>query len=139
MFRSKTVNLCFIDYMSFWTVIHYTQEGSYTDVLTMLHFLAWFYILGLIVTWKKLATDQYNFTLFSPPIDSENGDCLLHGFLHKLGGPFQSVWTKKYFFLYPNRLEYRGEQAVSEYHFFFFFFFTTITLPLVNPYFQRSC
>eukprot|EP00111_Clytia_hemisphaerica_P013800 TCONS_00040616-protein len=46
-------------------------------------------------------------------INAQNGDCLLHGFLHKLGGPFQSVWTKKYFFLYPNRLEYRGEQAVS--------------------------
>lgn len=47
-------------------------------------------------------------------LDSQNSDCLLHGFLHKLGGPFQSVWTKKYFFLYPNRLEYRGEQAVSD-------------------------
>jgi len=45
---------------------------------------------------------------------AQNGDCLLHGYLHKLGGPFQSVWTKKYFFLYPNRLEYRGEQSNSQ-------------------------
>lgn len=44
----------------------------------------------------------------------QNGDCLLNGYLHKLGGPFQSVWTKKYFFLYPNRLEYRGEQTNSQ-------------------------
>ncbi|XP_065663895.1 G protein-coupled receptor kinase 3 isoform X2 [Hydra vulgaris] len=44
----------------------------------------------------------------------QNGDCLLHGYLYKLGGPFLSVWTKKYFFLYPNRLEYRGEQWHSQ-------------------------
>ena len=46
-------------------------------------------------------------------LDAQNGDCLLHGYLHKLGGPFLSVWQKKYFFLYPNRLEYRGEQSVN--------------------------
>lgn len=51
-------------------------------------------------------------------LDAQNGDCLLHGYLHKLGGPFQSVWTKKYFFLYPNRLEYRGEQSVGFYFIF---------------------
>jgi len=61
--------------------------------------------------------------------DAQNGDCLLHGFLHKLGGPFQSVWTKKYFFLYPNRLEYRGEQAVSV---MFFFCFLRFHLVLID-------
>lgn len=45
---------------------------------------------------------------------AENGDCLLHGYLYKLGGPFQSVWQKKYFFLYPNRLEYMDNTAAAQ-------------------------
>ena len=43
---------------------------------------------------------------------TESSDCLLHGFLNKLGGPFQSQWQRKYFYLFPNRIEWRGEQMV---------------------------
>jgi len=46
-----------------------------------------------------------------PDLHKQHGDCKLHGYLYKLGGPFQSVWQKKYFFLFPNRLEYRSDTA----------------------------
>ncbi|XP_065054623.1 G protein-coupled receptor kinase 3-like [Rhopilema esculentum] len=45
---------------------------------------------------------------------TESSDCLLHGFLNKLGGPFQSQWQRKYFYLFPNRIEWRGEQLNSQ-------------------------
>jgi len=45
---------------------------------------------------------------------TESSDCLLHGYLYKLGGPFQSQWQKKYFYLFPNRIEWRGEQTNSQ-------------------------
>eukprot|EP00794_Sanderia_malayensis_P014404 gene14404-15904_t len=44
---------------------------------------------------------------------TESSDCLLHGFLSRLGGPFQSQWQRKYFYLFPNRIEWRGEQVSS--------------------------
>ncbi|KAK2574055.1 Beta-adrenergic receptor kinase 2 [Acropora cervicornis] len=42
---------------------------------------------------------------------AEDGDHLLEGYLYKLGGTLMSNWTRKYFHLFPNRLEWRGEQA----------------------------
>ncbi|XP_036027700.1 beta-adrenergic receptor kinase 2 isoform X2 [Onychomys torridus] len=36
-------------------------------------------------------------------------DCILHGFMLKLGNPFLTQWQRRYFYLFPNRLEWRGE------------------------------
>ena len=36
-------------------------------------------------------------------------DCIMHGYIYKLGGPFNSQWQRKYFYLFPNRIE-----AISE-------------------------
>uniref|UniRef100_A0A8C9P7B0 G protein-coupled receptor kinase n=1 Tax=Spermophilus dauricus TaxID=99837 RepID=A0A8C9P7B0_SPEDA len=36
-------------------------------------------------------------------------DCLLHGYMLKLGNPFLTQWQRRYFYLFPNRLEWRGE------------------------------
>ena len=44
-----------------------------------------------------------------------SGDCILQGYLLKLGGPFLTQWQKKYFHLFPNRLEWRTEPNVSIY------------------------
>nr|AFK83792.1 rhodopsin kinase [Mnemiopsis leidyi] len=40
-----------------------------------------------------------------------SGDCILQGYLLKLGGPFLTQWQKKYFHLFPNRLEWRAEPS----------------------------
>ena len=49
-------------------------------------------------------------TFFSSLV-AEDGDHLLEGYLYKLGGTLMSNWPRKYFHLFPNRLEWRGEQA----------------------------
>ncbi|XP_013373419.1 PREDICTED: beta-adrenergic receptor kinase 2 isoform X3 [Chinchilla lanigera] len=36
-------------------------------------------------------------------------DCILHGHMLKLGNPFLTQWQRRYFYLFPNRLEWRGE------------------------------
>lgn len=36
-------------------------------------------------------------------------DCIMHGILHRLGGPFLNTWQKRYFYLFPNRLEWSGD------------------------------
>ena len=46
---------------------------------------------------------------------AEDGDHLLEGYLYKLGGTLMSNWPRKYFHLFPNRLEWRGEQAGVSY------------------------
>lgn len=35
--------------------------------------------------------------------DEKDSDCILHGYIQKLGGSFASVWQKRYAKLYPNR------------------------------------
>lgn len=40
-------------------------------------------------------------------------DCILHGYIKKLGGPFASAWQTKYAKLYPNRLELHPESATK--------------------------
>lgn len=42
-------------------------------------------------------------------------DCIMHGHLLKLGGPFMTTWQRRYFYLFPNRLEFMGdgEKGVS--------------------------
>ncbi|XP_020613652.1 beta-adrenergic receptor kinase 2-like [Orbicella faveolata] len=54
---------------------------------------------------KKKAKHQNSVTV------PEDGDRLLEGYLYKLGGTLMSNWPRKYFHLFPNRLEWRGEQA----------------------------
>lgn len=36
--------------------------------------------------------------------DEKESDCILHGYIKKLGGAFASVWQTRYAKLYPNRL-----------------------------------
>ncbi|KAK6625003.1 G protein-coupled receptor kinase 1 [Polyplax serrata] len=38
-------------------------------------------------------------------------DCILHGYIKKLGGPFASAWQTRYAKLYPNRLELHSESG----------------------------
>lgn len=33
----------------------------------------------------------------------------MHGYMAKLGNPFLTQWQRRYFYLFPNRLEWRGE------------------------------
>lgn len=45
-----------------------------------------------------------------PPPDYALGkDCIMHGYMLKLGNPFLTQWQRRYFYLFPNRLEWRGE------------------------------
>jgi len=53
---------------------------------------------------------QYSYATFVILVP-EDGDRLLEGYLYKLGGTLMSNWPRKYFHLFPNRLEWRGEQA----------------------------
>jgi len=41
--------------------------------------------------------------------DEKDSDCILHGYIKKLGGPFESAWQTRYAKLYPNRLELHTE------------------------------
>ncbi|XP_048467688.1 beta-adrenergic receptor kinase 2 [Rhincodon typus] len=36
-------------------------------------------------------------------------DCIMHGYMLKLGNPFLTQWQRRYFYLFPNRLEWKGE------------------------------
>ncbi len=33
----------------------------------------------------------------------------MHGYMLKLGNPFLTQWQRRYFYLFPNRVEWRGE------------------------------
>lgn len=35
--------------------------------------------------------------------DEKDSDCILHGYIKKLGGSFASAWQTRYAKLYPNR------------------------------------
>lgn len=37
-------------------------------------------------------------------------DCIMHGYVYKLGGPFGTQWHRKYFYLFPNRIESVGDE-----------------------------
>lgn len=47
-------------------------------------------------------------------IDEKDSDCILHGYIKKLGGPFASAWQTRYARLYPNRLELHYESSSSK-------------------------
>jgi len=46
--------------------------------------------------------------------DEKDSDCILHGYIKKLGGPFESAWQTRYAKLYPNRLELHAESNNSK-------------------------
>jgi len=46
--------------------------------------------------------------------DERDSDCILHGYIKKLGGPFESAWQTRYAKLYPNRLELHAESNNSK-------------------------
>jgi beta-adrenergic-receptor kinase len=44
----------------------------------------------------------------------KESDCILHGYVKKLGGPFASAWQTRYAKLYPNRLEFHSESGSTK-------------------------
>lgn len=46
-------------------------------------------------------------------ISFPESDCILHGYIKKLGGPFASAWQTRYAKLYPNRLELHLENSAK--------------------------
>lgn len=46
--------------------------------------------------------------------DEKESDCIIHGYLKKLGGPFSTNWQQKYCKLYPNRLELHSDTGKPE-------------------------
>jgi hypothetical protein len=39
-------------------------------------------------------------------------DCLVQGYLQKQSGPFSIMWNRRYYRLYPTRLEWSDDQHV---------------------------
>ncbi|XP_044758169.1 G protein-coupled receptor kinase 1 isoform X1 [Coccinella septempunctata] len=58
---------------------------------------------------KKKAKQKKLFDL-----DEKESDCILHGYIKKLGGPWNSSWQMRYAKLYPNRLELHPDSAKPE-------------------------
>uniref|UniRef100_A0ABD2WF83 G protein-coupled receptor kinase n=1 Tax=Trichogramma kaykai TaxID=54128 RepID=A0ABD2WF83_9HYME len=46
--------------------------------------------------------------------DEKGSDCILHGYIKKLGGTFASAWQTRYAKLYPNRLELHVESSPTK-------------------------
>ena len=65
------------------------------------------------IVFQQIVFQQIVFptNTFFTSLVAEDGDHLLEGYLYKLGGTLMSNWPRKYFHLFPNRLEWRGEQA----------------------------
>ena len=64
------------------------------------------FVLGAVVWCGDWMLFRRSWCGFS--IDSDS-DCILHGYIKKLGGPFASAWQTRYARLYPNRLELHYE------------------------------
>ncbi|KAF5270709.1 hypothetical protein FQA39_LY01447 [Lamprigera yunnana] len=58
---------------------------------------------------KKKAKQKKLFDL-----DEKESDCILHGYIKKLGGPWTTSWQMRYAKLYPNRLELHPDSAKPE-------------------------
>lgn len=65
-----------------------------------------------------ITTGLSSMTFFSSSlffsISSLDSDCILHGYIKKLGGPFASAWQTRYARLYPNRLELHYESSSTK-------------------------
>ena len=55
--------------------------------------------------------------------NEKESDCILHGYIKKLGGPFSTAWQTRYAKLYPNRLELHSDNNSSRPEVCFFLFF----------------
>ncbi|XP_021960847.1 G protein-coupled receptor kinase 1 isoform X2 [Folsomia candida] len=55
---------------------------------------------------KRRAKHKYRYNE-----DEKESDCILHGYVKKLGGPFASAWQTRYAKLYPNRLELHADSG----------------------------
>lgn len=68
---------------------------------------------GVSQTGKELwemANPPYCFCFLFFCLDYALGkDCIMHGYMLKLGNPFLTQWQRRYFYLFPNRVEWRGE------------------------------
>uniref|UniRef100_A0A6B2EBJ6 G protein-coupled receptor kinase n=1 Tax=Phlebotomus kandelakii TaxID=1109342 RepID=A0A6B2EBJ6_9DIPT len=58
---------------------------------------------------KKKAKQKQRFDA-----DEKDSDCILHGYIKRLGGAFASVWQTRYAKLYPNRLELHSESGSTK-------------------------
>ena len=70
------------------------------------HWRLWYFLVSLFSSICALS-----FLFCAHPTDS---DCILHGYIKKLGGPFASAWQTRYARLYPNRLELHYESSSSK-------------------------
>lgn len=59
----------------------------------------------LIISPRHISTQIYHFV---------ESDCIIHGYIKKLGGPFTSAWQTRYGKLYPNRLELHYESTSTK-------------------------
>ncbi|XP_047739909.1 G protein-coupled receptor kinase 1 [Hyalella azteca] len=55
---------------------------------------------------KKKAKHKHKFDT-----DEKESDCIIHGYIKKLGGPFTSAWQTRYAKLYPNRVELHADSG----------------------------
>ncbi|XP_055339814.1 G protein-coupled receptor kinase 1-like [Paramacrobiotus metropolitanus] len=46
--------------------------------------------------------------------DEKTSDCIIHGYVKRLGGPFSSQWQQRYAKLFPNRLELHQDNGKPE-------------------------
>nr|AAF05109.1 G protein-coupled receptor kinase type 2 [Homarus americanus] len=60
------------------------------------------------VEHKRRAKHKFKFKLDA---DEKGSDCIIHGYIKKLGGPFTSAWQTRYAKLYPNRVELHSESS----------------------------
>lgn len=68
-------------------------------------------ILELLAS-RPIQTHFNLFASYKSLVISES-DCILHGYIKKLGGPFASAWQTRYAKLYPNRLELHLENSAK--------------------------
>eukprot|EP00118_Oscarella_pearsei_P009919 m.58612 g.58612 ORF g.58612 m.58612 type:complete len:730 (+) comp34819_c0_seq19:76-2265(+) len=64
-----------------------------------------------LIRWKKTNADL---SLIYDPSRPLKGDCILEGYLsRRAGGALIASWEKRYFHLYPNRLEWSEDQHLE--------------------------
>ena len=69
-----------------------------------------------------------SFCKFFVFVSDQTGDCVLHGIMYKLGGQLGiTTWQKKYFYLFPNRLEWVDQEtSVRPFFWHCFFIFSVL-------------
>lgn len=67
-----------------------------------------FYWIIVYIEIQMIVLSVYLFPFSLLPSES---DCIIHGYIKKLGGPFTSAWQTRYAKLYPNRVELHSESS----------------------------